>query len=105
MGDPISVSRNCAEAGSREDVRKIRKRLKKSRKQELTRFLLNILSHPSPGVTLFGAMRKLRIMKWRALDSQTPIWHYLGIETPASNFKLRANVPEGRKRFPISQQI
>gem|GEM_PF-3250570 len=50
-------------------------------------------------------MRKLRIMKWRALDSQTPIWHYLGIETPASSFKLRPNVPEGRKRFPISQQI
>jgi hypothetical protein len=44
-----------------------------------------------------------RIPKCRALDSQSPIWQRLGMEITASSFKLRANAPEGRKRFPISQ--
>ncbi len=42
--------------------------------------------------------------KWLALDSQSPIWQGLAMEITASCFKLRANVPEGRKRFPISQK-
>jgi hypothetical protein len=41
--------------------------------------------------------------KWRALDSQSLIWQRLGMEITASSFKLRANAPESRKRFPISK--
>ena len=43
------------------------------------------------------------ITKWRALDSQSPIWCRPGMEITASSFKLRANAPEGRKA--ISYQI
>ena len=43
------------------------------------------------------------ITKWRALDSQSPIWCRPGMEITASSFKLRASAPEGRKA--ISYQI
>ncbi len=43
-----------------------------------------------------------RIPRTRVLDSQTPIWQRLGMETTASGFKFRANALKGRKRFPIN---
>ena len=43
--------------------------------------------------------------KWRELDYQSPIWQRPGMEGTASSFKLRANAPEGRKRFPINLPV
>ncbi len=40
--------------------------------------------------------------EWRELDSQSLIWQRPGMEITASSFKLWANFPEGRKRFPIN---
>jgi hypothetical protein len=40
--------------------------------------------------------------EWRELDSQSPIWQRPRMERTASSFKLWANFPEGRKRFPIN---
>ena len=38
-----------------------------------------------------------RTTKWRALDSQSPIWQRPAMEINASSFKLRVNVLEGPK--------
>jgi len=43
-----------------------------------------------------------RTTKWPAFDSQSPIRQRPGMDITASSFKLRANVPESRKQFPIS---
>ena len=45
-----------------------------------------------------------RIPKSRVLDSQSPISQHPAMETPASSFKLRADAPKGRKRFPIKSR-
>jgi len=38
----------------------------------------------------------------RPVDAESPIWQRPVMEMVASNFKLRVNVPKGRKRFPIN---
>lgn len=38
-----------------------------------------------------------RITKWRALDSQSPIWQRPGMEITASSLKLGADASQGRK--------
>ena len=62
------------------------------------------LFRPSARRTRHYVMRGApHISKWRELDSQTPICQHPAMEIPASSLKLRANVPVGRKRFPISK--
>jgi hypothetical protein len=61
-----------------------------------------ISSQPARRTRHFVVRGAPRTTKWPAFISQSPIWQRLGVDITASSFKLRTNVPEGRKRFPIS---
>jgi hypothetical protein len=62
-----------------------------------------ISSPPTRRARQFVVRDAPRTTKWRALDSQGPICQRLSVESTAFSFKLWANAPEGRKRFPISK--
>ena len=60
----------------------------------------SLLSGPQPsGGRVAGAPRN---PKKPVFDFRAHFYHSAPIETHASSFKLRANAPEGQKRFPIS---
>ena len=50
-----------------------------------------------PRRLVFPASQPAEPQKWRALDSQSPIWQRPAMEINASSFKLRVNVLEGPK--------
>ena len=60
---------------------------------------------PSPPTTAFSFAGAPRNPKQPVFDFRAHFGHSAPMETQAFGFRLRANAPEGQKRFPISSVL